>query len=73
MTAHLSETAAVKLGLSNHERIQHIKKARWIGYGKAKEILSKLEDLLVHPKQERMPNMLLTNFDFCYSMLKRGS
>lgn len=59
MTAHLSETAAVKLGLSNHERIQHIKKARWIGYGKAKEILSKLEDLLVHPKQERMPNMLL--------------
>lgn len=59
MTVHLSETAAAKLKQSNHERIQHIKKSRWIGYGKAKEILSKLEDLLVHPKQERMPNMLL--------------
>lgn len=59
MTAHLSEKAAAKLALSNQERIQHIKKSRWIGYGKAKEVLSKLEDLLVHPKQERMPNMLL--------------
>lgn len=56
---HLSETAIGKLELPSRERIQHIKKARWIGYGRAREILEKLEDLLVHPTQARMPNMLL--------------
>ena len=56
---HLSETAAGKLALPNRERIQHIKKARWIGYGRARELLDKLEDLLVHPPQARMPNMLI--------------
>ena len=39
MTAHLTETAASKLALSDGERIRHIKKPRWIGYGRAKEIL----------------------------------
>lgn len=58
-TSHLSDTAAAKLALSDRDRIQHIKKPRWIGYGRAKDILVKLEDLLVHPRQERMPNMLL--------------
>lgn len=57
--SHLSETAIEKLDLPNRERIQHIKKARWIGYGRAREILEKLEDLLVHPTQARMPNILL--------------
>lgn len=59
MTAHLSETAAAQLVLSDRDRIQHIRKPRWIGYGRAKEILGKLEDLLAHPRQARMPNMLL--------------
>lgn len=57
--SHLSETAASKLSLSDRDRIQHIKKQRWIGYGRAKELLAKLEDLLVHPTQPRMPNMLV--------------
>ena len=39
MTAHLSETAASTLALSDQDRIQHIRKPRWIGYGRAKEIL----------------------------------
>lgn len=56
---HLSDNAASKISLPQRERIQHIRKARWIGYGKAREILEKLEDLLVHPPQPRMPNMLL--------------
>lgn len=56
---HLSEKAAEKLALSNTERIQHIKKPRWIGYGRAREIMIKLEDLLAHPPQPRMPNMLI--------------
>jgi Cdc6-like AAA superfamily ATPase len=57
--SHLSEKAAEKLALSNTERIQHIKKSRWIGYDRAREIMIKLEDLLVHPPQPRMPNMLI--------------
>jgi hypothetical protein len=56
---HLSDTAASKLDLPVRERIQHIKKPRWIGYGRAREVLEKLEDLLVHPVQPRMPNMLI--------------
>ena len=56
---HLSDTAASKLSLSNAERIQHIKKPRWIGYDRAREIITKLEDLLVHPRQPRMPNLLI--------------
>jgi hypothetical protein len=56
---HLSENARLKLELSDDERIQHIRKSRWIGYRRAKEILTKLEDLLVHPTQSRMPNMLI--------------
>ncbi len=57
--AHLTDNAAAKLELSDAERIQHIKKERWIGYGRAREVLTKLEDLLVHPTQARMPNMLI--------------
>ncbi|MFG0232931.1 TniB family NTP-binding protein [Achromobacter sp. 413638] len=56
---HLSDTAISKLELSDQERIQHIKKPRWIGYTRAKELLGKLEDLLAHPVQPRMPNMLI--------------
>jgi hypothetical protein len=59
MYAHLSERAIEKLGLSNTDRIQHIKKSRWVGYDRAKEIMTKLGDLLVHPSQPRMPNMLI--------------
>ncbi|WP_153114980.1 TniB family NTP-binding protein [Rhodocyclus tenuis] len=56
---HLSDTAISKLELSDQERIQHIKKPRWIGYTRAREILGKLEELLTHPVQPRMPNMLI--------------
>ncbi|MFO0202424.1 MAG: TniB family NTP-binding protein, partial [Alphaproteobacteria bacterium] len=38
------------MALSNRDRIHHIKKPRWIGYGRATELLEKLEDFLVHPK-----------------------
>ncbi|MCK9192418.1 MAG: TniB family NTP-binding protein [Nevskia sp.] len=56
---HLSDTAAAKLDLSDQDRCQHIRKPRWIGYGRSQEILGKLEDLLEHPLQPRMPNMLI--------------
>lgn len=56
---HLTPKTAEKLSLSNADRIAHIRKPRWIGYPKAQAILDKLEDLLEHPMQPRMPNMLL--------------
>lgn len=45
--------------LSDNERIDFIRSARWIGYSRAKEILLQLEDLLTFPKRPRMPNLLI--------------
>ncbi|MFA6052612.1 MAG: TniB family NTP-binding protein [Methylobacter sp.] len=45
--------------MSNVERIEKIRSPRWIGYPRAKVVLSKLEDLLVYPRSHRMPNMLV--------------
>ncbi len=56
---HLTTLAAEKLELSAAERIEHIRKPRWIGYSRAQVVLNRLEDLLRYPKQPRMPNMLL--------------
>lgn len=56
---HLSPRAREVLILPNEERIRHILEDRWVGYTKANEIIAKLEDLLVHPKTGRMPNMLI--------------
>jgi len=57
--AHLSSQTAELLTLSDHARIQRIRSPRWIGYPQAKEILTKLEDLLTYPKSHRMPNLLI--------------
>lgn len=56
---HLNERAGAALYLSDEERIYQIRSPRWIGYTRAKEILSKLEELFTHPKQHRMPNLLI--------------
>lgn len=45
--------------LSDSERIDFIRSARWIGYNRAKEIFVQLEDLLTFPKRPRMPNLLI--------------
>lgn len=57
--SHLSEPTKEIMLLSDEERILHIKRDRWVGYDRANQIITKLEDLLVHPKIERMPNMLI--------------
>lgn len=57
--AHLSDTAKLKAVLEQKERIEHILKPKWIGYPTAQSILDQLEDLLNHPKQSRMPNLLI--------------
>jgi hypothetical protein len=56
----LAPNARQALALSNEERIRFILEERWVGYTKANEIVARLEDLLVHPKIGRMPNMLIT-------------
>lgn len=57
--AHLSDIAKLKAVLDQKERIEHILKPKWIGYPTAQSILDQLEDLLNHPKQSRMPNLLI--------------
>jgi type II secretory pathway predicted ATPase ExeA len=44
---------------SNAERIKFIEHARFIPYKTAKEILNKMEELLVLPKRDRMPSLLI--------------
>lgn len=41
------------------KKIFYIKSDRWIGYSKANEILKKMDDLLVHPRVDRMPSMMV--------------
>lgn len=57
--SHLSTKTAEIAGKPDEERINYIRNERWIGYPRARAILDKLEDLLNHPQQPRMPNMLI--------------
>jgi len=57
--AHLSENAQAALELSVEERLDRIRRPRWIGYTRAQKLLDKLDDLLTHPKTHRMPNLLI--------------
>jgi hypothetical protein len=54
----LPETAAI-LDCSPDERIRHLRSGRWIGYGTAKVILNRLQELFDFPKTHRMPNLLI--------------
>jgi hypothetical protein len=58
-TDYLNESAKAALALSDQERIDFIRRPRWIGYTKAKEVIAQLENLLTYPKIHRMPNLLL--------------
>lgn len=57
--SHLNESAQKYLNKSTSKRINYINSSRWIGYPKAKDIVTKLHDLLAFPKRHRMPNMLI--------------
>ena len=56
---HLNESPRAALALSDQERINFIRRPRWIGYTKAKQVIAQLENLLTHPKTHRMPNLLV--------------
>ncbi|MFZ6731213.1 TniB family NTP-binding protein [Undibacterium sp. Ji42W] len=57
--AHLHPSAIEVAISSKEDRLEWIKKPRWIGYPRAHDILGQLEDLMRFPRQSRMPNMLL--------------
>lgn len=57
--SHLHQSIIPILNLGDDQRIIQVKTPRWIGYPRAQQILGRLEDLLVHPQQARMPGMLL--------------
>ena len=59
MSTHLQDKAFELLTSSKEERIYYINEDKWIGYDRAKSILERLEDLIVYPKTERMPNLLI--------------
>ena len=56
---HLLPNIREVTSLSIKERIEKIRNEYWIGYSKAQEALSRMEELLNYPKRIRMPNMLL--------------
>lgn len=57
--SHLHPNTVDCIELDANARINWLKNPRWIGYPKAHDVLSKLEDLVHHPQEPRMPNMLL--------------
>ena len=57
---HLSPKTRELLDRPIEERIAHIQKDSWIPYSQANRILQQLEDLLHHPKCDRMPNLAIS-------------
>lgn len=55
----LSDNATAALDLPLEERVAFIRKSKWFGYDKANQTLAMLEDLLIYPKTDRMPNLLI--------------
>ena len=56
---HLKGSVREAALLTPQERIEFIRKDRWIGYAAAKDILSKVQDLVNHPRNLRMPCRLI--------------
>jgi hypothetical protein len=57
---HLSPKTSELLDKPIEERIAHIQKDSWIPYSQANKLLQQLEDLLKHPKCDRMPNFAIS-------------
>jgi hypothetical protein len=58
-TRRLSQRALELLNSSDAERLAHIDKPFFIPYQRASELLAEMEDLLEHPKTNRMSNFLI--------------
>lgn len=56
---HLHKNCLEKLEWDVEARVKDITQPRWIGYPRAHEILQRFDDMLVHPRVSRMPNLML--------------
>lgn len=56
---HLNEAAQAALEFPEEERLRSLRQLRWITYPRAKQILTRLEDLLLYPPMHRMPCALV--------------
>lgn len=57
--SHLLPSLWPLLDKAIDKKIHYIQSDRWIGYSRANEILQKMDDLLTHPKVDRMPCMMV--------------
>ena len=57
--SHLAPQAQDAARLANDERIDRIRRERWIGYPRANNAVAKLNALLKWPARQRMPNLLI--------------
>jgi len=57
--SHLSEAVRRIARLPAAERLRYVRADRWIGYTRATQAVTRLEDLLAWPAKQRMPNLLL--------------
>ena len=71
--SHLNDAARALMDAPNEVRIKSIQSGTWLGYERAKSIMSRLEELLEYPRITRMPNMLLVapSFNGKTSILER--
>ena len=71
--SHLNDAASALIDAPNAARIKAIQSGSWLAYARAKEILTRLEELLEYPRITRMPNMLLVapSFNGKTSILER--
>ncbi len=57
---HVSSKTRELLDKPMEERVAYLQKDSWIPYSQANRILQQLEDLLNHPKCDRMPNLAIS-------------
>lgn len=56
---HVDEAVRPDLLLPDDQRIARIDRDRWIGYGRAREILAELERILRSERRQRPDNLLI--------------
>lgn len=57
--AHLLPPYQAIAAKENRERIEWIRRDRWINHTKAEQVLTRLSDLLTYPPRSRMPSLLI--------------
>ena len=56
---HLNSSTQIIASQNDEVRIGKILTEKWIGYTRARDIMSRMEELINHPRTHRMPSMLI--------------